>query len=86
MNISVTRGAKVGMSFSEYVDYLDKERLVPPDNKEWLEHIRGKGNDATHEIASMSRADAEELITFLEMLLKFIYEFPESLKRKTAGA
>jgi hypothetical protein len=30
----------------------------------------------THEIALMMKTDAEELIAFTEMLLKFIYEFP----------
>ena len=28
------------------------------------------------------QADAEELITFLEMLLKFDYEFPERMRKK----
>jgi hypothetical protein len=41
-----------------------------------VDHIRKKGNEANHEIAIMSRTDAEELISFIEMLLKFMYEFP----------
>ena len=32
--------------------------------------------EATHEIVLMGQADAQELLSFLEMLLKFIYEFP----------
>ena len=35
-----------------------------------------KGNEATHEITVMNQQDAEELVAFTEMLLKFIYEFP----------
>jgi hypothetical protein len=32
----------------------------------------------------MLSQDAEELISFLEMLLKVIYEFPAAIKKKTA--
>ncbi len=31
---------------------------------------------ATHEIVIMNQSDAEELINFAGMLLKFIYEYP----------
>jgi hypothetical protein len=48
-----------------------------------VDHIRKKGNEATHEIALMGQADAEELIGFTEMLLKFIYEFPARVPPST---
>lgn len=76
MNIAVRQGAKVGDKFIEYVNYLANNGFIPPNGKGWVDHIRKKGNEATHEIALMARADAEELIGFTEMLLKFIYEFP----------
>jgi hypothetical protein len=44
-----------------------------------VDHIRKKGNEANHEIALMTRVDAEELLSFSEMLLKFIYEFPSRI-------
>jgi hypothetical protein len=56
---------------------------VPPDGKGWVDHIRKKGNEATHEIALMTAADAEELISFVEMLLKFVYEFPARVPAAT---
>ena len=37
---------------------------------------RKRGNEATHEIKLMSQTDAKELLTFIEMLLRFVYEFP----------
>jgi hypothetical protein len=46
---------------------------------------RQKGNEATLEIHVMSRADAEELISFVEMLLKFIYEFPAKVPQPAAA-
>jgi hypothetical protein len=30
----------------------------------------------------MTREDAEDLLTFIEMLLKFVYEFPTKMKKK----
>jgi hypothetical protein len=76
MNIAVNHGAKEGGSFVSYVEHLANSGFVPPNGRGWVDHIRKKGNEATHEIALMSNLDAEELISFAEMLLKFIYEFP----------
>jgi hypothetical protein len=70
------------LKFIEYVDYLAAKGYIPPDGKEWVDYIRTKGNEATHEIALMQKEDAERLVTFLEMLLKFVFEFP-ALAKKT---
>jgi hypothetical protein len=77
MNVAVHRGAPEGQSFISYVAYLATQGYVPPDGKVWVDHIRKKGNEANHEITLMEQADAEDLVTFSEMLLKFIYEFPK---------
>lgn len=82
MNIAVSKGAKEGLNFIDYVEFLSNKGYVPPDGKELVDHIRTKGNEAAHEIAIMTREDAEDLITFIEMLLKFIYEFPEKVKKR----
>jgi len=76
MNIAVEKGEKKGKKFIEYVNYLSGKGYIPPDGKHWVDHIRKKGNEATHEIAIMEEQDAKELLTFTEMLLRFIYEFP----------
>ncbi len=82
MNIAVEKGADEGLSFMNYVEYLDSKHYIPPDGKEWVDHIRQKGNEANHEIIIMEKEDAEELINFIEMLLKIIYEFPGKMKQK----
>lgn len=82
MNIAVDKGAPTRKSFMNYVDYLSAKNYVPPDGKEWVDHIRAKGNEATHEILLMSREDAEALIEFTEMLLKVVYEFPAKVKSR----
>lgn len=85
MNIAVLKGAKENLKFIEYIEFLSDKGFIPPDGKEWVDHIRKKGNEATHEISIMNREDAEELISFIEMLLKFIFEFPAIIKRKTSS-
>jgi len=82
MNIAVQKGAEERKPFIEYVEYLADKGYVPPNGKEWVDHIRKKGNEATHEIALMNEDDAKDLITFIEMLLKFIYEFPSKITPK----
>ena len=79
MNVAVSQGDKPGKRYAEYVDWLEANHFVPPGGKKWVDHIRDKGNDANHEIPNMTKADAETLINFVEMLLKFIYEFPATV-------
>ncbi len=76
MNIAVQHGAKEGESFVSYINHLEQSGYVPPNGKEWVDRIRQKGNEANHEIALMTEADAAQIMHFVEMLLRFIYEFP----------
>jgi hypothetical protein len=76
MNVAVQEGAEQDKSFQYYVNYLEANNYLPPKGKDWVDKIRQKGNEATHEIAPMSLQDATELIGFVEMLLRFVYEFP----------
>jgi len=78
MHLAVEEGAKENLKFFQYVNYLADKGYVPPNGKEWVEYIKDKGNEANHEIVMMSQKEAEKLIDFLEMLLKFIYEFQRS--------
>lgn len=82
MHIAVAKGATAGKNFIEYVEFLADKNYIPPDAKDWVDHIRKKGNEANHEIMIMSREDAIDLISFSEMLLKLIYEFPANIKKK----
>jgi Domain of unknown function (DUF4145) len=76
MNIAVAEGAEPGLSFVKYVEYLSDKGFVPPNGKRWVDYVRKRGNEANHEIALMTEVDARTLIVFVEMLLRFIYEFP----------
>ena len=79
MNVAVWEGAEEGKKFVEYVKFLADKGYVPPHGEGWVDHIRSRGNEANHEIVLMESSDAEELISFVEMLLIFIYEFPGRL-------
>jgi len=70
MHLAVEKGAPAGKSFLEYVKYLAQKGYVPPNGYGWVDHIRTKGNEANHEIKVMGEAEAKDLITFTEMLLK----------------
>jgi len=82
MSVAVAQGAKEGGTFLSYVEYLADKGYVPPNGRGWVDHIRLKGNEATHEIKLMTPDDASELISFAEMLLKFVYEFPNRVPQR----
>lgn len=77
MNLAVEKGAKEGLKYVQYVDFLTQKGYVPPDSDAWLHHIRSKGNEASHEIRTATQEDAKTLLGFVEMLLQFVYEFPK---------
>ncbi|MGG0715080.1 DUF4145 domain-containing protein [Bacillus subtilis] len=76
MNIAVDSGAKEGESFVTYVNFLESEGIIPKDGKDWVDAIRQAGNIATHKIPSINQELAEEIVTFLEFLLRIKYEMP----------
>jgi hypothetical protein len=75
MHIAVEKGAEKGKQFLFYVTYLVDNHYAPPGSTPWVDRIRQSGNEANHEIKIMAKYEAEELVNFVEMLLKFTYEF-----------
>lgn len=84
MHIAVEQGAGPNLEFVKYVDYLVDNHFAPPNSKSWVDQIRKHGNEANHEIVIKTIDDALEVLTFLEMLLRFIYEFPAKVDKKIA--
>ena len=80
MHIAVDQGAKEGLSFQQYVEYLAREGFIPKKGKGWVDHIRQQGNTAVHNIRLQSLMDAEQALTFTEHLLLSVYDFPERVK------
>ncbi len=76
MHVAVEAGADPGLKFVQYVEYLWENHHIPHNAKGWVDHIRNKGNEANHEIVLMGREEAEQLISFTEILLQLMYELP----------
>lgn len=85
MHVAVEKGASKGKGFFEYVEYLANKSYIPQDGKVWVDYIRTKSNEANHEIIVMEERDAEDLITFTEMLLRIVYEFKHRLPPSQEG-
>jgi hypothetical protein len=85
MHLAVAKGANAGESFKSYVEFLANNNHIPASCKDWVDQIREAGNEANHEIKMMKRDDAEQLVSFCEMLLKITYEFPAVAKARTAA-
>jgi len=77
MHIAVDAKAATNQNFLEYVNHLAKNGYVPPQGKGWVDYIRTRSNEANHEIVLMNADDSGVLLAFVEMLLRFIYEFPK---------
>ncbi len=82
MSISVAEKAKEGLSFAQYVNFLNDNNYIPPNGKEWVDSIRKLGNEANHKIELKKQDDAKTILIFTEMLLRFIYELPGMMKSK----
>ncbi|MGI8910402.1 MAG: DUF4145 domain-containing protein [Rubrobacteraceae bacterium] len=82
MNVAVALGADEGKTFWQYVEYLKDSKHLPVSSKDWLTHIKDRGNEANHEIRIVEREDAEQLIDLSELVLKIVYEMPARMKPK----
>ena len=86
MHVAVDFGAKTGLKYFQYVKYLYDNQYISQKAKGWVDHIRGKGNEANHEIVLMTKEESMLLLQFIEMLLKTNYELPASLVTETTNA
>ncbi|MCX6704604.1 MAG: DUF4145 domain-containing protein [Candidatus Woesebacteria bacterium] len=75
--------AKEGETFISYLDHLQKSGYIPPSGKRWLEYLKDLGNEKNHEIKIGNSDEAEKIIKFVEVLLIFMYEFPNELPEST---
>jgi len=76
MYVAVEKGATPGRDFPDYMNFLASKGHVPHGSKEWVERIIKKGGEAAHEVSPKDERDAEEILTFVEMLLRNVYEMP----------
>ncbi|KLI19608.1 hypothetical protein SU45_00225 [Brachyspira hyodysenteriae] len=75
MNVAVIEGAKEGDTFKNYIDYLYNEGIIHKKQKGLIDKVREIGNEANHEIKSVSEEDAQYIFKLIEHLLLNNYEF-----------
>lgn len=77
MHIAAEHGAETEKkSFQYFVNYLLEARVITERFKTWVDRIRTRSNEANHELVVMSSNDATDILLFVEMLLKVLYEYP----------
>jgi hypothetical protein len=84
MNVAVQNGAPKGGTFASYIDWLVENGHVTASMREWVDEIRQLGNDANHAIRLITSEAAAELLSFVEMLLRVVFEYPERGRRSMA--
>lgn len=77
MNLAVEEGAKENDSFSNYVKYLCDNGYVHKKQAQQAEKLKKLGNNANHQVESRTQAEATELLSFIELLLKNNYEYAD---------
>jgi hypothetical protein len=76
MHVAAEKGAKPGLAFAAYLDYLEKAGHITATMKPWVDLIREHGNQSTHELPSPDQARAESTVMFTAELLRLVYEIP----------
>jgi len=74
MHVAMDKGAASGLTFAHYLDHLQKTGYITPPLMPWVDHIRKRGNLATHELPVPSEAEAEDTLAFTAQMLRLVYE------------
>ena len=68
------------------IDHAKGAGVLTDSLADWAHHIRLQGNQAVHDAAPFSKEDAKSLREFTEMVLQYVYTFPERVRIKTEKA
>lgn len=79
--LAVSRGADKDLIFLDYVIYLEQNNYIPPNGKHWVDYIGQQTSKDGDAIRVMEKDEANDLLLFTEMLLRFNYEFPRWVER-----
>jgi len=69
-------------SLYKRIEKLAKKSLITNDLKDWAHIIRDDGNAAAHEEEPVSKAFAQELLSFAEMFLMYTFTMPNMIKER----
>lgn len=68
------------------IDALAAANKLTPDLKEWAHQLRLGGNDAAHDLDPFTQEEADELLSFAELYLIYVYSLPARLKERRERA
>lgn len=74
MHVAIDKGAKGGLTFAQYLEHLAAKGYITPPLVPWVDHIRKRGNLATHELPTPSEPEAEDTLAFTSQMLRLVYE------------
>jgi len=78
--------AKKFGTIQKRIDELASRHILTPDLQEWAHVIRLEGNDASHDEDPYTIAEADELLSFVELYLTYVYAMPGRLKARRERA
>ena len=68
-----------GKNLFQKINDLESKRRIPPDMRDWAQHLRDIGNDGAHE-PTVTKDDAIQAVYFAEMLFTYLYSLPMRMK------
>lgn len=79
--------AKKFGTIQKRIDELAARSLLTIDLQEWAHVVRLEGNDASHDEDPYTSEEADELLSFVDLYLTYVYTMPGKLKlrRETAA-
>lgn len=81
MDIAVSEKIEQGLTFSQYVERLCTDGIIPRKAKHLADAVRQLGNEVNHELQTAKPEETFALFKFMEMLLEVNYEFAEQEKK-----
>jgi hypothetical protein len=73
-----------GKNLKQEIDDLASKGFLPPNMKNWSDHIRELGNNSAHPVPSQeptNSQDACDIVKFLDFFLEYLYSLPHQIKQ-----
>ena len=76
MVIACDKGAKEGLRFVEYVDYITANVVPVAGSREPIAWVKDIGNDANHRVQFLARTEAQRSLKICRYILETVYALP----------
>jgi Domain of unknown function (DUF4145) len=74
-----------GPTFTEALDHLEASGVFTTRMRPWVGRIKDVGNDANHDLAAISAAQARDVATFTRQLITLAYELDAMIAGPDTG-